>query len=266
VRPINLIPPEERGDKAAVRTGPIAYLLVGTLALGLAAVTMLVLASNTVSDHKAEVAELSQQEADARARAEQLAPFANFKTVEQQRAATVKSLADSRFDWERVMRELSLVIPGDVWLTELTGSVGGASTTTGDTSTSAATGTSSVSGPSLQIIGCAAGQESVAAFLASLRDIDGVTRVGLTSSERPTGESAASSDSGEGAGNSECRTRDPIAKFEIVAAFDEVPTPQVPGAAPAAPTATEPAAPAAPATDQAAPSTETTPASSVEGS
>ena len=32
--------------------------------------------------------------------------------------ATVTSLADSRFDWERVMRELSLVLPADVWLTE----------------------------------------------------------------------------------------------------------------------------------------------------
>ena len=31
------------------------------------------------------------------------------------------SLADSRFDWERVMRELSLILPDDVWLTNLTG-------------------------------------------------------------------------------------------------------------------------------------------------
>ena len=29
------------------------------------------------------------------------------------------SLADSRFDWERVMRELALILPGDVWLTSL---------------------------------------------------------------------------------------------------------------------------------------------------
>ena len=36
---------------------------------------------------------------------------------------TVSSLAQSRFDWERVLRELSLVIPEDVWLVKVTGTV-----------------------------------------------------------------------------------------------------------------------------------------------
>ncbi len=39
------------------------------------------------------------------------------------RVETVTSLAQSRFDWERVMRELSLVLPGTVWLTNVTGTV-----------------------------------------------------------------------------------------------------------------------------------------------
>lgn len=266
MRPVNLMPPEERSDKAPIRTGPIAYLLVGALALALAAVTMLVLTDNKVSDRKAEIAQLKQQEAAARARADQLAPFANFSSVEQQRSATVKSLADSRFDWERVLRELALVIPSDVWLTDLTGSVsGGDAAAVADPT--ATTGSSSVSGPSLSITGCAAGQEGVAGFLSALRDIDGVTRVGLTSSERPTGQagaaSAASADSAAAGGVSDCRTRDFIAKFEIVAAFDAVPTPAVPGAAPAAPVAPAPVAPA-PAPEASAPAaspTETTPAS-----
>lgn len=260
MRPVNLIPPEERRDKASVRTGPIAYMLVGALALALGAVTLLVLTNNKVADRKAEISSIKQQEASARARAEQLAPFTNFSTVEQQRRDTIKSLADSRFDWERVMHELALVMPSDIWLTQLTGSVGGAAAPAGsDTSTA---DTSSITGPSLQLSGCAAGQDAVAGFLSALRDIDGVTRVGLTSSERPTGEtSASSSDSASGGGgSSDCRTRDFIAKFEIVAAFDEVPAPQIPGAAPATPT-TAPAAPAAPAAAPPASDTQSTPAS-----
>lgn len=265
MRPINLLPPDERGDKAAVRTGPIAYLLVGALALALGGVTLMVLTNNKVSDHKVEIGDLRQQEAEASAQAEQLAPFANFSGVAEQRSATVESLADSRFDWERVMRELSRVIPGDVWLTDLTGSVGGGTTTTGSEGETG-TGSSSVAGPSLQIIGCAAGQDAVAGFLAALRDIDGVTRVGLTSSERPTGDAtSASADSAEGSGNTECATRDFIAKFEIIAAFDEVPIPQVPGAAPGVPSTASPAAPTTPAGAPPPAGTETTPASDTGG-
>ena len=94
------------------------------------------------------------------------------------------SLADSRFDWERVMRELSLVLPGDVWL------VGLDATATPSTSVGSSGGGSSgaglrgaVQGPALELSGCAAGQESVAGFVTALKDIDGVTRVGVESSE-----------------------------------------------------------------------------------
>lgn len=269
MRPVNLIPPEERGDKAPVRTGPIAYLLVGALALGLAGVTMLVLESNKVSDRKAEIASLQQQEAEASQRAAALAPFAQFSSVEEQRKATIESLADSRFDWERVMRELGLILPADVWLTDLTGSVSGGAegaTAAPDAAAAAATGSSAISGPSLQLTGCAVGQEAVAGFLSALRDIDGVTRVGLTSSERPTdtggaasGAPAAGDSAAPAGGQTECRTRDFITKFEIVVAFDEVPAPEVPGAAPATPPTAPAAAPAEPAAP--APATESTPAS-----
>jgi Tfp pilus assembly protein PilN len=252
VRPVNLIPPDERRDKAPIRTGPIAYLLVGALALALGAVTLLVLTGNKISDRKAEITDLQQQEAATRAQADQLAPFANFASVEQQRTATIKSLADSRFDWERVMHELALVIPTDVWLTNLTGTVGTAS---GETSESSSIDTASIAGPSLHLTGCASGHDAVAGFLSALRDIDGVTRVGLASSERPTTAAAAptadaATAAAGGGGSDDCRTRDFITKFDIVAAFDGVPTPAVPGAAPTTP------APA-PAT----PPTEATPAS-----
>lgn len=43
MRPVNLIPPEERrGERAPMRTGSLSYLLVGALALVLGAVTVLV--------------------------------------------------------------------------------------------------------------------------------------------------------------------------------------------------------------------------------
>jgi Tfp pilus assembly protein PilN len=264
MRPVNLIPPEERRDKAPIRTGPIAYILVGALALALGAVTLVVLTDNKVADRKAEITRLKGRAATAKARADELAPFASFSKVEQQRMATVSSLADSRFDWERVMRELALVIPSDVWLTDLTGTVASGASAGGGSSTDsggASIDTSSISGPSLQLKGCAAGHDAVAGFLSALRDIDGVTRVGLSRSERPSstqvGSSSTSGISG-GAGNTDCRTRDFIAQFEIVAAFDAVPAPQIPAAAPS--TSAVSTATAAPAS-----STESTPASATTG-
>jgi Tfp pilus assembly protein PilN len=264
MRPVNLIPPEERRDRAAIRTGPIAYLLVGALALALGGVTMLVLANNKISDKKAEVAQLTAQESAVKAQAQQYAAFTSFAQMENSRAATVKSLADSRFDWPRVMRELARVMPSDVWLTNLTGTVSSqvtppSSSSGGSSSSGSTIDTTSITGPSLVLTGCAAGQDAVARFLGALRDIDGVTRVGLGSSDLPDQSTTGGTTSDSGASSGDCQTRGFIAKFSIVAAFDAVPAPQVPGASPA-PTTPTSTAPTTPTSTTPAPTTPTTPA------
>ncbi len=124
MRPVNLIPPEERRDRAPIRTGPLAYMLVGVLALGLAGVTMVVLSNNKISDRKAKVAQLNQQQAAVESRASQLQPFVSFSQTAQQRVAAIHKVANDRFDWERVMRELALVLPHNISLTHAYGDVG----------------------------------------------------------------------------------------------------------------------------------------------
>jgi Tfp pilus assembly protein PilN len=222
MRPVNLIPANERRGTVPTRTGPVAYVVVGGLLAVLAGVALLVTTSNTISEREAEVSRLEAEEASARARAESMSAFAEFATVEQARTATVTNLAMSRFDWERVLRELALVIPPDVWFTDLTGTVSrdvsvqaGSSSDGGSESTA-----SQVSGPALELVGCAAGHESVARLVSALRDIDGVTRVGLSTSELP--EQQVDSDAG---GGGDCRVREFISKFEITVAFDEVTVP-----------------------------------------
>jgi Tfp pilus assembly protein PilN len=231
VRPVNLIPPEERHGGTPVRTGPIAYLLVGALAIALGAVTMVVLANNKIGDRKAEIAQLHQQEAAASSQADQLQTFIDFSDAERQRTDTIRGLANSRFDWERIMRELSLVLPSDISLINL------AATAPGSASADAsATATGAPSVPSLDLTGCAQGHEGVAGFLSALRDIDGVTSVDLQSSERSADASSGSS----GTGNTDCRTDPSISQFKVTVEFGAAPAPQ--GSA----TAPTPAAPAAP--------------------
>jgi Tfp pilus assembly protein PilN len=236
MRPIDLTPSEMRqGARAPMRTGPIPYILVGGLVAVLAGVALLVTTGNQVTERRADVAELKREDAAARQQARRLAPYVQFQTMHEERLATVSSLADSRFDWERVVRELSLVLPSDVWLTELSASASGESKG-GNTGLR-----SSIVGPAMELEGCAHGQESVARFVTVLKDIDGVTRVAVASSELPSnGEGEVSAEGGESEGGKECRTRRYIAKFKIVVAFDAAPVPiTAEGEAEAPATATE---------------------------
>lgn len=255
MRPVNLIPPEERrGERSAMRSGPLPYIVVGTLLLALAGVTALVLTDNQISDSKADVARLQQEDAVAKARAERLTAFTSFHSVREQRVATITGLADSRFDWQRVMQELSLILPDNVWLTNLTGTAGPQVQLDGGANISLRT---SVPGPALEMVGCASGQDAVAGFVSALKDIDGVTRVGVQSSQLSdsSGVTGATTSDSAGSSTSDCQTRDFIAQFEIVAAFDAAPVSQ--SGVPSSTAPTTPITPAAPTT--AAPSS--TPAS-----
>jgi Tfp pilus assembly protein PilN len=240
MRPVNLIPTEQRrGEHAPLRSGPLAYVLLGALVAVLAGVAALVLTGNQIAEREDEIATLEVEDAEARARAERLAPYTQFRTLSEQRTATVASLADSRFDWERVMRELALILPDDAWLVSLTAtatpsvSVGGEGGSGGGGGASGLR--SATPGPALELSGCADGQEAVAGFVTALKDIEGVTRVGVQSSELSDEESGA--EGGEASGD-DCRTRDFIAKFDLVVAFDAAPIPTVgSGEAPVAPPA-----------------------------
>lgn len=223
MRPVNLIPVEDRrGEQAPLRTGPVAYIVLGALVAVLAGVAMLVLAGNQISERKDEVATLEREDATAAAKAAKLASYTQFRDISEQRVATVQSLADSRFDWERVLRELSLILPSDVALTELDASgAGGEGAESGGESSDAAF--AGIAGPSLNMTGCAAGYKGVARFVTALKDIDGVTRVGVQSSDETAGSS--------GSGEADCGGADATVEFALVVAFDAAPVPAPEGGA-----------------------------------
>jgi Tfp pilus assembly protein PilN len=216
MRPVNLIPPEERRDGSAqLRGGPLAYVVVIALVAMLLGVTVLVITNNKVSSSEAEITRLQNENSAAEAKATKLAAYTQFRDIHDQRVATITNLADSRFDWERVVRELSLIIPSSVWLTNLTGTASPSVSVNGAAGVSLRGG---IPGPALELLGCATGQDAVAGFISDLKDIDGVTRVAVQSSQLGTAEAGGSESSGT------CQTRKFIAQFQIVAAFDAAPT------------------------------------------
>ena len=113
MRPVNLIPPEQRrGAGAPTRTGSLSYVVVGALALVLVGVTA------TVVFGKQRQRQGGGGRRPARhrrprptARAESLATYTTFQQIRDARVATVTQLATSRFDWERVLEELSRSFP-----------------------------------------------------------------------------------------------------------------------------------------------------------
>jgi len=207
MRPVNLIPPEDRrGDRAPLRSGPRSYIIVGALGVVILAVKLLLTTKNGIADKEAQVDQLNSDLDAATAEAGDLAPFTEFAELRTSREATIASLAQSRFDWERVMRELAVVIPEDVTLTNLNGSA------VGNAEGSAAT--AEIGAPNLTITGCASSHTAVATFVAALEDIDGVTRVGLSRTESPEGEAGSDSTLG---GSTLCGSAN---TFDVSVAFD----------------------------------------------
>ena len=231
MRPVNLIPKEERpGGHKPLRAGPLAYILIGALAAALIAITALVVTEGNVSDSKTEVANLEAEQATIAAKAQSLSAYTAFTTVREQRLATVTSLADSRFDWSRVLHELSLVIPADVQLTTLAGS--------GSPEEASKNGAglamrASVAGPALEVVGCANRQSGVAGLIEALKDIDGVTRVGVQGSSISPEETGG----GNATTASTCGSK-AAAQFQMVVAFDAAPVEVAQGVEEVAPEAT----------------------------
>lgn len=244
MRPVNLIPPEERpGERRPMRGGPIAYIVVGALAAAVIGVAALAITDNQISDTESEIARLQEQTAAVEARAQALDAYTQFHALREQRVSTVTSLANSRFDWERVMRELALILPDNVWLTNLTGTAAAGVSVEGAASVSLR---GNATGPALELTGCASSQDAVAGFVQALKEIDGVTRVGVPTSALGTEGASAGASSASGT----CQTRDSIAQFQMVAAFDAAPVTAI--------TATEGEPAAAPAPAEPETSTETT--------
>lgn len=211
MRPVNLVPAEDRpGGRRPMRGGPLAYIVVGALAAAVIGVAVLAVTDNQISDSKAEISRLEGERAAVEAKAQELDAYTQFHAMSEQRETTIASLADSRFDWQRVMHELALVLPDDISLTNLTGTASPGVSLDGAGSIAMR---ASVLGPALELSGCAANQSGVAGFIQALKEIDGVTRVGVQTSGL---------EGGGGSTGSGCEGKS-LAQFQMVVAFDAAP-------------------------------------------
>jgi Tfp pilus assembly protein PilN len=219
VRAINLIPDDQRRGASQSRTGGAVYGALAALGLLVALLLVWTLSSNQVSSRTAELRDLREQTAAAERQAGELKPYRQFATLRESRYQTVRSLAASRFDWGPVMRKVAMVLPPDVWLSSLQGTVAPDTQLDDASGGEASSLRSSVQAPALEVVGCTRDQSQVARTMARLRLIEGVQRVTLATSEK--GDSGPASSAGSSAtGDDDCRGgRSDIPKFDILAFF-----------------------------------------------
>ncbi len=242
MRAVNLIPRDQRrggGGGSGGRTGSAVYIVLGALGALVLATAVYTLTGNQVNSRKGQVAEVSQEATTLEQQAAALKPYTQFATLSKSRLETVTSLADSRFNWERAMRDLARALPSDVWLTSLIGTVAPGVTLEGGGGGSTGSLRSAVKSPAIEMVGCTESQSSVSRVMARLRTMRGVQRVSLASSEKAEGAG------GGGSNATDCRNGNShFPQFQLVVFFDAPKSAQAtPGEAGTAPQGT-----AAPAT------------------
>jgi Tfp pilus assembly protein PilN len=207
VKAVNLIPTDQRRARASGERSGGAYVVLGVLGVLLVMALAYVVTANGVNDKTSKAAKAQREAETLEAQASQLDSFTDFASIKEQRLAAVVTAAQTRFDWERLIRELSRVMPAGSWLQTTQASVLGdpnaAAVPTADPAAVAAP-----VGPSATLVGCTPKQSEVAKILVRLRSLHRVVDVELNESLREQGVQDVTIDS--------CG---PLYKFDVTVTF-----------------------------------------------
>jgi Tfp pilus assembly protein PilN len=190
MKAVNLIPTDQRRAKASGNASGGAYVVLGVLTVLLVMAVAYVMTSNSANERQSQAAEARQEAQVAKAKAEQLGAFNDFASIKEQRLASVMTAAQTRFDWERFMRELSRVMPADSWVHTTNASVLGDTESGGPTT--AATTATALAGPEANLVGCTPRQSEVARMMVRLEQMYRVTDVALNESAQESAGGATS--------------------------------------------------------------------------
>jgi hypothetical protein len=208
VNAVNLLPAKHRPRTPTGGQQGSSYIVIGVLGAVLLMALTYALTVNGINDKKAGVARTKAETAQAKKRAEELAPYGNFIQIKQQRVDSVKSKAVGRIDWERLARGLGAVLPTGVWLTKAEASATGQEGGSGAPAPAAAPPAPApapgagangaaptaappvdddapVQAPKLILHGCAPNHVSIATTLVRLRHLPAVTDVSLVHAAKP---------------------------------------------------------------------------------
>ena len=228
MRAVNLIPRDARRSGISPSLGKlgVAHFVVGLMVVALAFVTVYVLTNNTVSQRKSQLASLKQQVSRMQAQVARLNSYEQFEKLAQARAATVRQIASTRFDWHGALSDLSKVVPANTSLQSLVATVSSTASTGGSSAGSGGAVRSAIDAPAFELKGCTGTQDEVAQLMSRLRLINGVQRVTLEDSTKSSSSAPGTTTSSTGPSGAGCPANGPT--FDMVVFFQPVANALVP--------------------------------------
>ncbi|MGB4441707.1 MAG: PilN domain-containing protein [Coriobacteriia bacterium] len=165
---INLLPPEILERRKAEKR--IAWVILAAVLVAVALAAVWGFAYFRLQGKQDELAAMQQQVESTNAQAAQLAIFEERAAELETRRATAEFALQGRRNWARLLNELSLVLPTDVWLTAL----------------SATEQTVDIQGMAIDSADDSpdAGHKSMAKVLLRLADLDQLSNVWLMNSAK----------------------------------------------------------------------------------
>ena len=230
MRPINLIPAEQRRGSARGRGGRSSfsgYIVLGVLGAAVLCVLAVVMTSNQINSKTEELAKIQGDSQHEKEVADALRPYGQFADLQRARMTQIETLAASRYNWERPLRQLSQAIPRNVWLLTV------AATENPSVQVADGGGGGDIASlrekdpaPAFAISGCTYSQHAVARMMTRMRNLDEVTAVHLAKSSRKEASSSSGTaiTADQGAGQAEqdiqdCTGSERVTKFDILVVF-----------------------------------------------
>lgn len=183
MRAVNLLPRDAKRARIGTARIPLLFAAGAAAAVTSAAVVFFLSASGTADELRTQLAETQAALATVPSTGR---PAVTSAALVQERSDRVVALAaalSTRIPFDRVLREVSFVLPEDVWLTGITATAPADSTAVA-TAPGTAPPPSSTGQEGVTIQGSTYSHESVARVLARLSALPSLTNVRLTASTR----------------------------------------------------------------------------------
>lgn len=184
MRRIDLLPESYAARQQERRS--IAIVAVATLLVLLLLIVWWVSLGSQVTGAKTDLADAQERNARLQTQIAELQNFAALENEVQTKEGALQTVMSGDVDWPAILTEVAMVIPGEVWLTNLTTSAG---TTEGAEQVGTETNAIRVSQDTpfgrIHFAGCSLAMPGVAKWLIRLETVKAFTAIWLNTATAP---------------------------------------------------------------------------------